>query len=72
MKFRSLVAKGVWLGAVTLESDRALIGALVLKAPITGWIGLKDVDSDDVIYLDLSQIKVGVSYKVVLECCPLT
>lgn len=66
MKFRALVAKGVWLGAVSIDANSTSIGALVLKQP-KSLVTLKDVDSDRTIEIDLSQIQVGTSYKVVLQ-----
>ncbi len=66
MKFRALLAKGVWLGAVAIEGDSISIGALVLKER-KGLVNVKDVDSDRTIAIDLSQIEIGTSYKVILK-----
>lgn len=66
MKYRALQAKGVWLGAVTIEGGSISIGALVLKER-KGKTTLKDTDSDRTIAIDLSQIAIGTSYKVILE-----
>lgn len=66
MTFRALQTKGVWLGAVTVLGDSISIGALVLRQS-KGLVNVKDVDSDRTIAIDLSQIQVGTSYKVVLN-----
>lgn len=66
MDFRALQTKDVWLGAVTVLGDSISIGAIVLRQP-KGLVKLKDVDSDRTIAIDLSQIQVGTSYKVVLN-----
>jgi hypothetical protein len=66
MKYRALQAKGVWLGAVAIDGDSIAIGALILKER-KGSVTLKDVDSDRTITIDLSQIAIGTSYKVVLK-----
>ena len=66
MEYRALLAKGVWLGAVRIQPDSISIGALVLKER-KGLVTLKDVDSDRTFAIDLSEIQVGTSYKVVLN-----
>jgi hypothetical protein len=66
MKFRALQAKDVWLGAVTQDGDSFSIGILVLRAQ-KGLVRLKDVDSDRTVAIDLSQIKIGTSYKVFIN-----
>jgi hypothetical protein len=66
MNYRALLAKNVWLGAVAINGDSISIGALVLKER-KGLVNLKDVDSDRTVAIDLSQIEVGTSYKVVLK-----
>jgi hypothetical protein len=66
MNFRALQAKDVWLGAVTISSDSISIAALILRQR-KGLVNLKDVDSDRTVAIDLSQIEIGTSYKVVLK-----
>lgn len=66
MNFRALQAKDVWLGAVAQDGDSFSIGILVLRQR-KGLVNLKDVDSDRTVAIDLSQIKIGTSYKVVIN-----
>ena len=66
MNYRALLAKNVWLGAVGIYGDSISIGALVLRER-KGLVILKDADSDRTVAIDLSQIEVGTSYKVVLK-----
>lgn len=54
------------MGAVSANADSIAIGALVLTES-KGIATLKDVDSDRTITIDLSQIELGTSYKVLIN-----